>query len=308
MPRSRTRNCASASTRSWPDRPVGAPARAALATSRSTTRSWRSSCRSSPKGSRGAVGEPQAAVMATSYLLAGVEASARPVCFAFNGGPGSASIWLHLGALGPKRVVTPDDGSMPRAPYAVADNPHSWFPHFDLVFIDPPHTGWSVCASAEARKKMLSVDGDVACPDRGRCASLAVAPPALDARPILRGRRELRHDARRRDRRQAGRVQGIALAGLILDLVRDGPAVAWCSRRANDLPYTLYPAGVRGGRRNITACLKGHAVAKSAAGARVRWRTEFVDVGLPVACCIAGARVRRQATNGQHRPPSASRS
>ena len=59
-------------------------------------------------------------------------------------------------------MVTPNDASMPTAPYAVADNPHSWFEHFDLVFIDPPHTGWSTTASLDARKKMISVDGDVA--------------------------------------------------------------------------------------------------------------------------------------------------
>jgi carboxypeptidase C (cathepsin A) len=106
-------------------------------------------------------GEPEAAVMTTAYLLKDASPATRGVCFAFNGGPGSASIWLHLGALGPKRVVVPDDGSMPRAPYAVEDNPHSWFEHFDLVFIDPPHTGWSTTASDEARKKMLSVDGDI---------------------------------------------------------------------------------------------------------------------------------------------------
>ena len=112
-------------------------------------------------GLDGASSEPEAAVFTTAYLLDGADAASRPVCFAFNGGPGSASIWLHLGALGPKRIVVPDDGSMPAAPYAVADNPHSWFEHFDLVFIDPPHTGWSATASVDARKKMLSVDGDV---------------------------------------------------------------------------------------------------------------------------------------------------
>ena len=114
------------------------------------------------EGFDGALGEPQAAVMVTSYQADGVAASSRPVCFAFNGGPGSASIWLHLGALGPKRVVVPDDGSMPSAPFSVSDNPLSWFDHFDLVFIDPPHTGWSVTASEKARKRMLGVDGDVA--------------------------------------------------------------------------------------------------------------------------------------------------
>lgn len=113
------------------------------------------------EGFEGAHGEPQAAVMATSYTLSPAPASPRPICFAFNGGPGSASIWLHLGALGPQRLQTPDDAGMPAPPYAVVDNPQSWFEHFDLVFVDPPHTGWSVCASEAARKKMLSVDGDV---------------------------------------------------------------------------------------------------------------------------------------------------
>lgn len=109
----------------------------------------------------GADGTAEAAVLATAYLRKGVSAAERPLCFAFNGGPGSCSIWLHLGALGPKRVVVPDDGSVPRAPYAVQDNPHSWFEHMDLVFIDPPQTGWSLAASEAARKKMLSVDGDI---------------------------------------------------------------------------------------------------------------------------------------------------
>jgi carboxypeptidase C (cathepsin A) len=115
----------------------------------------------SPGGPDGAKSEPEAAVMTTAYLLKGPSAGERPLCFAFNGGPGSASIWLHLGALGPKRLVVPDDGSMPTAPYAVQDNPHTWFEHFDLVFIDPPHTGWSTTVNDAARKKMLSVDGDI---------------------------------------------------------------------------------------------------------------------------------------------------
>jgi pimeloyl-ACP methyl ester carboxylesterase len=106
-------------------------------------------------------GEPEAAVFTTSYFLDDADAKTRPVCFVFNGGPGSASIWLHLGAVGPKHVVTREDGTMPEPPYTVTDNPESWFEHFDLVFVDPPHTGYSITASEEARKKMLSVDGDV---------------------------------------------------------------------------------------------------------------------------------------------------
>src|ERR1700745_3876930 len=58
-------------------------------------------------------GEPEAAVFTTSYFLDDADAKARPVCFVFNGGPGSSSIWLHLGALGPKRVAIREDGGMP---------------------------------------------------------------------------------------------------------------------------------------------------------------------------------------------------
>lgn len=118
-----------------------------------------------PDGLEAASAEPEAAVMCTAYLQKrpeGAEAAARGLCFAFNGGPGSASVWLQFGALGPKRVVVPDDASMAAPPYTVQDNPHSWFEHFDLVFIDPPHTGWSVASGESARKKLLSVDGDVA--------------------------------------------------------------------------------------------------------------------------------------------------
>jgi len=105
-------------------------------------------------------GDIEAAVFTTSYFLDDAAAAERPVCIAFNGGPGSASIWLHLGALGPKRVAINEDGTMPPPPYRVTDNPESWFEHFDLVFVDPPHTGYSISATEEARKKLLSVDGD----------------------------------------------------------------------------------------------------------------------------------------------------
>jgi len=188
------------------------------------------------EGFEGALGEPLAAVMATSYVLNGAAPATRPVCFAFNGGPGSASIWLHLGALGPRRVVTPDDGSMPRAPYAVVDNPHSWFEHFDLVFIDPPHTGWSTSASVEARKKVLSVDGDVsALADVVRVwltrhkrwgSPLYLAGESYGT---TRG-------AALADKLQAA---GVALSGLILvSCAMDLQSIVFAP--LNDLPYTLF--------------------------------------------------------------------
>ncbi|MFM8511500.1 MAG: S10 family serine carboxypeptidase-like protein, partial [Betaproteobacteria bacterium] len=100
---------------------------------------------------------PLAAVMCTAYQVqTPAAAPPRPVCFTFNGGPGSASIWLQLGALGPKRVVIQDDGYAPAPPYAVQDNPLTWLSAFDLVFLDPPHTGWALARDDEARKKVLS--------------------------------------------------------------------------------------------------------------------------------------------------------
>ncbi len=79
----------------------------------------------------------------TSYVLDGADPRTRPVTFAFNGGPGSSSVWLHLGLLGPRRVVMGDAGALLPPPYDLADNPESLLAVSDLVFIDPMSTGWS---------------------------------------------------------------------------------------------------------------------------------------------------------------------
>lgn len=67
----------------------------------------------------------------------------RPVSFAFNGGPGSSSVWLHMGGLGPRRPVLTDRGEALPPPFRLEDNPHSWLDETDLVFIDPVSTGYS---------------------------------------------------------------------------------------------------------------------------------------------------------------------
>jgi carboxypeptidase C (cathepsin A) len=85
----------------------------------------------------------KAEVFLTSYVLDGADPATRPVVFAFNGGPGSASVWLHLGLLGPRRVVTGDAGALLGPPYALVDNPETVLAHADLVFIDPVSTGYS---------------------------------------------------------------------------------------------------------------------------------------------------------------------
>ena len=79
----------------------------------------------------------------TSYVLDDADARTRPVTFAFNGGPGSSSVWLHLGLLGPRRVVSGDVGALQPPPYDLVDNPESLLAVSDLVFIDPMSTGYS---------------------------------------------------------------------------------------------------------------------------------------------------------------------
>jgi carboxypeptidase C (cathepsin A) len=81
--------------------------------------------------------------------------------FSFNGGPGSASIWLHLGAIGPRRVKMLSDGGMPQPPFELVDNEDTWLDQTDLVFIDPVGTGYSRAVKKELAKKFFSVKGDI---------------------------------------------------------------------------------------------------------------------------------------------------
>ncbi|MFY9233601.1 MAG: hypothetical protein WAO58_03985 [Fimbriimonadaceae bacterium] len=87
--------------------------------------------------------------------------SKRPLMFSFNGGPGSSSVWLHLGAVGPKRVRLQDDGALPPPPYELVDNPHTWLEHTDLVFIDPVGTGYSRPAKKDGGEKYWGLKGDI---------------------------------------------------------------------------------------------------------------------------------------------------
>jgi len=81
--------------------------------------------------------------------------------FSFNGGPGSASVWLHLGALGPRRIKMMDDGMMPPPPYQMEDNQETWLTETDLVFIDPVGTGYSRATKPEIASKFFGVNGDI---------------------------------------------------------------------------------------------------------------------------------------------------
>ena len=116
--------------------------------------------------------EPTASLFYVAYTKKGVDPEKRPITFIYNGGPGSATVWLHMGAFGPKRVITADDTHTPAAPYTLANNDYSLLDASDLVFIDAPGAGFSRLLAPEEdkakqaeqmkdrRKTIYSVDGD----------------------------------------------------------------------------------------------------------------------------------------------------
>src|SRR5438105_2257070 len=107
-------------------------------------------------------GTPRANFFFVSYTRDGVDAARRPVTFTFNGGPGSSSVWLHMGAFGPKRVVYRDDeGHAAMPPYRLVDNDNTLLDVTDLVFIDPVTTGFSRAIPFKDASKFHGVEADV---------------------------------------------------------------------------------------------------------------------------------------------------
>jgi len=102
----------------------------------------------------------EASMFFVYYSKRGARAEDRPITFIYNGGPGSATVWLHMGAWGPKRVVTSEDSHDPAAPYQLIDNQYSLLDASDLVFIDAPGTGFSRIAGKDKEKEFYGVDAD----------------------------------------------------------------------------------------------------------------------------------------------------
>ena len=107
-------------------------------------------------------GATEAHIFYMAYTLDGQQPEHRPLTFSFNGGPGSSSVWLHLGAIGPKRVRMQPDGMMPAPPYHLVDNEYTWLDQTDLVFIDPVGTGYSRAVKRDQARKFLGVRNDIA--------------------------------------------------------------------------------------------------------------------------------------------------
>ena len=107
-------------------------------------------------------GEPEALMYSTAYTQNGVkDFSQRPIAFLYNGGPGSSSVWLHMGAYGPRRVVTGNASPTPTAPYQLVDNEYSLLSQADIVFIDPVGTGFSHAVGKAKDSDFWGVQPDV---------------------------------------------------------------------------------------------------------------------------------------------------
>jgi carboxypeptidase C (cathepsin A) len=111
---------------------------------------------------KNASGETEAHIFYMAYTLDGVtDPSRRAVTFCFNGGPGSASMWVHMGGMGPRSPKLLPTGGMPPPPYSIKDNPNTWLDLTDLVFIDPVGTGYSRAKTIEIARRMNGVQGDI---------------------------------------------------------------------------------------------------------------------------------------------------
>ena len=108
-----------------------------------------------------AEGKIEAEMFFEAYTLDGADPDTRPVTFAYNGGPGSASIWLHMGALGPRKVVLESEGWLPQSPYRLEDNPNTPLDKTDLVLVDAIGTGYSRPADQNAARKFWNMTGDI---------------------------------------------------------------------------------------------------------------------------------------------------
>jgi len=105
-------------------------------------------------------GQPTVSMFYVAYTVGDGKAAQRPVTFLFNGGPGSSSMWLHMGSVGPVRVANAGDQPIPPPPYSTVPNEYSLLDKSDLVFIDAPGTGYSQLVGAAKGKDFYGIDQD----------------------------------------------------------------------------------------------------------------------------------------------------
>ncbi len=178
-----------------------------------------------------------AQIFYTAYTLdTETDPAERPLIFVFNGGPGSASIWLHMGALGPKRVDMGEEGFMPPPPYKLVDNAHTWLDLGDLVFIDPVGTGYSRAADPADNEKYWGLEEDLEAV--GEFIRLYLSRHKRWTSPLYLAGESY---GATRAAGLAGHLidRGIAFNGVILiSTVMNFQTLRFT--KANDLPYALY--------------------------------------------------------------------
>ncbi len=182
-------------------------------------------------------GKIVAQIFYTAYTLENVaDRAQRPLFFIFNGGPGSASIWLHMGALGPKRVDMGAEGFMPPPPYRLIDNAHTWLDLGDLVFIDPVGTGYSRAADPADNQKYWGLEADLEAV--GEFIRLYLSRNRRWTSPLYLAGESY---GTTRAAGLAGHLidRGLAFNGVILiSTVMNFQTLRFT--KANDLPYALY--------------------------------------------------------------------
>ena len=182
-------------------------------------------------------GHIEANLFYVAYTLDGAtDISKRPLMFAFNGGPGAASVWLHMGCIGPKRVKMNDDGSLPAPPYQLVDNEDTWLDQTDLVFVDPVGTGYSRAENETIQRRMNGLQGDIE--SVGEFVRLYLSKYERWASPLFMAGESY---GTTRAASLSGHLieQGIAFNGVaLLSTVLNFETIQF--NRGNDLPYMLY--------------------------------------------------------------------
>ncbi len=182
-------------------------------------------------------GETEGNIFFVAYTLDNVDDPAdRPLVFAFNGGPGAGSVWLHLGALGPRRVKMQDEGWMPAPPYRLVPNEHTWLDIADIVFIDPIGTGYSRATKTEHNQKFWSLQGDL--DSVGEFIRLYLTHYQRWASPLFVAGESY---GTTRAAGLAGHLvdKGIGLAGIVMiSSILNFQTARFV--RGNDLPYALF--------------------------------------------------------------------
>jgi carboxypeptidase C (cathepsin A) len=185
--------------------------------------------------------KPIASIGYVAYTRAAPKGGSRPITFAFNGGPGSSSLWLHMGVLGPRRVVVADPNPVPAGPYRTVDNEYGMLDKSDLVMIDPVGTGLSRAVCDHKDDEFWGVDPDVDSISRFIAQYVSdnerwTSPKYLlgESYGTTRGAAIVNYLRGRRD---------MAFNGLILVSVATDIEAIFAELPGNDRPYAVYLPG-----------------------------------------------------------------